>query len=395
MLPLDSIDTYKQKGAPTKLWKPPPMSLDDSHWSNNDNSKRRFECESNSVRGPSKYTNEYSERFYDYKEPRKEKNYFLHENSYPYKRKMRDQFHAFDRHYYRDSHHAFSSDKYSQIGKSPRSNSPHSFYRYREEVPLKPPTKHYYDNRPYDRSTNVHTFIPDRRNDRSFRKDSNYEGPTRNYIKASSKLDIPHNQPYLSNINTQYSKRNNVGDSNRNKKRELKGHQLDNSPETDSFSDISSSSYSPSPRDDVKLDTSPKNPSNSIQKPCQINKKVETIPTERYKNLANLSRTDLEKLIPHMNDIDSKYEKICQIGEGTYGKVYKGIVKGTENGIPKYVAMKKVRMECEKEGFPITATREVKILSSMNHNNIIRLIEIVTSKGNSTLFKSRICVYGF
>jgi len=88
----------------------------------------------------------------------------------------------------------------------------------------------------------------------------------------------------------------------------------------------------------------------------------------------------LLSLVPHTGDVQAKYEKICQIGEGTYGKVFKA--KNLTTG--SLVAMKKVRMETEKEGFPITATREINILSSIDHPNIISLNEIVTSKGTFT-----------
>ena len=44
------------------------------------------------------------------------------------------------------------------------------------------------------------------------------------------------------------------------------------------------------------------------------------------------------------------------------------------------VALKKIRMDNEKEGFPITAIREIKILKSLDHKNVIKLKEIVTSK---------------
>ena len=37
------------------------------------------------------------------------------------------------------------------------------------------------------------------------------------------------------------------------------------------------------------------------------------------------------------------------------------------------VALKKVRMDNEKEGFPITAIREIKILKTLNHKNIIKM----------------------
>ena len=44
------------------------------------------------------------------------------------------------------------------------------------------------------------------------------------------------------------------------------------------------------------------------------------------------------------------------------------------------VALKKVRMDNEKEGFPITAIREIKILQKLKHKNVVNLKEIVTSK---------------
>jgi len=37
------------------------------------------------------------------------------------------------------------------------------------------------------------------------------------------------------------------------------------------------------------------------------------------------------------------------------------------------LALKKVRLENEKEGFPITAVREIKILRQLKHKNIIKL----------------------
>lgn len=56
--------------------------------------------------------------------------------------------------------------------------------------------------------------------------------------------------------------------------------------------------------------------------------------------------------------------------------------------------MKKVRLENEKEGFPITAVREIKILRQLNHKNIVNLREIVTDKQDALDFKKvnyRLC----
>lgn len=72
------------------------------------------------------------------------------------------------------------------------------------------------------------------------------------------------------------------------------------------------------------------------------------------------------------------FEKVEQVGEGTYGQVYKA--RNKETG--EIVALKRVRMDNEREGFPITAIREIKILKILNHKNIVCLKEIVTSKAS-------------
>ncbi|XP_065339359.1 cyclin-dependent kinase 12 isoform X1 [Cloeon dipterum] len=77
------------------------------------------------------------------------------------------------------------------------------------------------------------------------------------------------------------------------------------------------------------------------------------------------------------------FEVIDQIGEGTYGQVY----KAKDNISGDMVALKKVRLENEKEGFPITAVREIKILRQLNHPNIVNLKEIVTDKQDALDFK--------
>ncbi|CAH1395067.1 unnamed protein product [Nezara viridula] len=78
-------------------------------------------------------------------------------------------------------------------------------------------------------------------------------------------------------------------------------------------------------------------------------------------------------------DEASKYVKITKIGQGTFGEVFKAQEK---NGSKKLVAMKKVLMENEKEGFPITALREIRILQLLKHENVVNLIEICRTKAN-------------
>jgi len=73
------------------------------------------------------------------------------------------------------------------------------------------------------------------------------------------------------------------------------------------------------------------------------------------------------------------YERIAHVGEGTYGKVYKA--RNVETGV--FYALKRIRMEGEKDGFPVTAMREIKLLQKLKHRNVLRLVEMMVSKGES------------
>ncbi|XP_064395856.1 cyclin-dependent kinase 9-like isoform X1 [Halichondria panicea] len=71
-----------------------------------------------------------------------------------------------------------------------------------------------------------------------------------------------------------------------------------------------------------------------------------------------------------------KYERLAKVGQGTFGEVFKARNRKTN----ALVALKKVRMENETEGFPMTALREIRILQLLDHENIVSLIEICRTK---------------
>lgn len=72
------------------------------------------------------------------------------------------------------------------------------------------------------------------------------------------------------------------------------------------------------------------------------------------------------------------YSIVSQVGEGTFGKVYKA--RNALNGF--HVALKRIRMETEKDGFPVTAMREIKLLQSLRHDNVVQLHEMMVSNGS-------------
>ena len=60
--------------------------------------------------------------------------------------------------------------------------------------------------------------------------------------------------------------------------------------------------------------------------------------------------------------------------------------KAREISSGEIVALKKVRLDNEREGFPISAVREIKILRQLRHPSIVDLKEIVTDKSKATDF---------
>lgn len=67
------------------------------------------------------------------------------------------------------------------------------------------------------------------------------------------------------------------------------------------------------------------------------------------------------------------YEKLNQIEEGSYGVVFRARDKQTGD----IVALKKLKLGEEKNGFPITALREIYALMSCRHENVVGIREVV------------------
>lgn len=70
----------------------------------------------------------------------------------------------------------------------------------------------------------------------------------------------------------------------------------------------------------------------------------------------------------------SDFEKLNRLGEGTYGVVHRSRDTKTD----RIVALKQVRIfENDRgNGIPITALREISILKSLHHTNVIRVLDV-------------------
>ncbi|KAL0576067.1 serine/threonine protein kinase, CMGC, CDC2/CDK subfamily [Marasmius crinis-equi] len=74
------------------------------------------------------------------------------------------------------------------------------------------------------------------------------------------------------------------------------------------------------------------------------------------------------------------YEATTKLGEGTFGEVHKAVHKATG----KAVALKRILMHNEKEGMPVTALREIKILKAMKHPCVIEILDMFIVRSNES-----------
>ncbi len=71
-----------------------------------------------------------------------------------------------------------------------------------------------------------------------------------------------------------------------------------------------------------------------------------------------------------------------KIDEGSYGIVF----KAQNNQTGEIVAIKKIKLEKEKEGFPITSLREINSMIAFDHPNIVKIKEVVYGKTLDKIF---------
>ena len=70
------------------------------------------------------------------------------------------------------------------------------------------------------------------------------------------------------------------------------------------------------------------------------------------------------------------YERLNSIEEGSYGVVFRAKDKQTGD----IVALKKLKLDEEKQGFPITALREINALMTCKHENVVGIREVVVGE---------------
>ncbi|EGC40130.1 hypothetical protein DICPUDRAFT_74328 [Dictyostelium purpureum] len=101
-------------------------------------------------------------------------------------------------------------------------------------------------------------------------------------------------------------------------------------------------------------------------------------------NINNINKIKINNLYNPYSPCRSVdcYKKLYTINEGAFGVVYCAEDKETN----EIVALKKIKMEREREGLPITSVREVKVLMELQHENIVNIKEIVLGKNINSIF---------
>ncbi|KAM4015738.1 cyclin-dependent kinase 11B-like isoform 2-T2 [Anomaloglossus baeobatrachus] len=95
-------------------------------------------------------------------------------------------------------------------------------------------------------------------------------------------------------------------------------------------------------------------------------------------------KQELPKYLPALQGCRSVEEFQClnRVEEGTYGVVYRAKDKKTD----EIFALKRLKMEKEKEGFPITSLREINTILKAQHENIVRVREIVVGSNMDKIY---------
>eukprot|EP00164_Ancoracysta_twista_P011036 GFYU01016859.1.p2 GENE.GFYU01016859.1~~GFYU01016859.1.p2 ORF type:complete len:245 (-),score=54.56 GFYU01016859.1:4-738(-) len=95
-------------------------------------------------------------------------------------------------------------------------------------------------------------------------------------------------------------------------------------------------------------------------------------------------RTYIPKRLPVLTGCRSvdNFRRLNHIQDGAYGAVF----RAEDMTTGKIVALKKIKMDKEREGFPLTSLREVNLLLSCKHPNILEVKEVVVGSNMYSIF---------
>ena len=89
------------------------------------------------------------------------------------------------------------------------------------------------------------------------------------------------------------------------------------------------------------------------------------------------------------DSIPTRYQKQEKLGQGTYGTVYKAF----DNVTQQTVAIKIMKPNQEDEGISAITLREVSILKSLDHPNIVKLLDVSVQEKSIVIVQEYLQIY--
>ena len=95
-------------------------------------------------------------------------------------------------------------------------------------------------------------------------------------------------------------------------------------------------------------------------------------------------------LLHGCRSVYDSYERLSHLDEGTYGVVW----KARDNSTGEIVAIKQIKFDSDmtKEGFPISALREIGVLLSLRHDSVVTVREMVVGSSFEKVFMVMECM---
>uniref|UniRef100_A0A7S0WV87 cyclin-dependent kinase n=1 Tax=Chlamydomonas leiostraca TaxID=1034604 RepID=A0A7S0WV87_9CHLO len=83
-----------------------------------------------------------------------------------------------------------------------------------------------------------------------------------------------------------------------------------------------------------------------------------------------------------------KYERLGQLGSGSYGVVYKARNRETN----EVLAIKKLKHTSDESGLPDSTIREICVLRELRHENVVQLVDIISTINSSHVYLVMECL---
>ncbi|GIY22369.1 hypothetical protein CDAR_593921 [Caerostris darwini] len=118
-----------------------------------------------------------------------------------------------------------------------------------------------------------------------------------------------------------------------------------------------------------------------VEEKKETNIEVEAFPVEEVETPPVMTLPVYHPAFQGCRSVE-EFHCLNKIEEGAFGVVYRARDKKTD----EIVALKRLKMEREKEGFPITSLREINTLIKAQHPNIVTMREIVVGSNMDKIY---------